>query len=239
VVRLARSGRDAIVEVADTGIGIDPAHVNGLFEPFMQADPGIASRFGGSGLGLALARALARDMGGDIDIVTTAPDEGTTVRLRLPEWQLVDTSQSPGEPASPPPALSELDGICVLLADDHDDVRTSLARLLTLCGATVCEARSGAEAIEIGSRPDVDLVLMDRRMPDINGLEATRRLRAMGVATPIVALTADVVDDRRHDAAGAGFTTNLAKPVDADRLVAMIRSLVRDRAQTRSTLAPR
>lgn len=225
-VRTVRQGTSVAIEVEDTGIGVDPAHVDRLFEQFMQADPSIARRFGGSGLGLALSRRLAREMGGDITIVSSSSGRGTTFRLTLPQPHAEADAPRAGARAAPaaPPAL---DGVCVLLVDDHEDIRTPVAMLLASRGATVYEAASGGEAIELGTRAEIALILMDVRMPDIDGLEATRRLRALGVRTPIVALTADVLVDDQDAYADAGCTTQFAKPIDIDRLTALIHGLAR------------
>lgn len=231
-VRAGSEGADVIVDVADTGIGIHPEHAERLFELFTQADASIAPRFGGSGLGLALARALARQMEGEITIVATALGTGTTFRLRLPRWQ--GPSANADDQAASASAIARgerlLDGICVLVVDDQEDVRTPLVSLLVSRGATVVEAENGREAIERGLRPGLDVVLMDVRMPDISGLEATRRLRDLLVATPIIAVTADVVATHRKDYLDAGFTAHLAKPVEIEGLIALIHGVVGQRA---------
>lgn len=224
VARAGREGRDVIIDVADTGLGIDAAYVDRLFEPFSQAEPSIGPRFGGSGLGLALARRLARGMAGELALLESAPGNGATFRLRLPEWQAAGATDATGPAGAPPPPRPALHGVRVLLADDHDDIRTTLTTLLELSGASVVEAASGGEAVVAGARGGIDVILMDVRMPDIDGLEASRRLRAMGVRTPIVALTADIVA-RRHEYADAGCTTQLAKPVDSERLIGVIHAL--------------
>jgi signal transduction histidine kinase/CheY-like chemotaxis protein len=221
-----REGRDVLIDITDTGIGIEPALVSHLFEPFTQAAPGIGASFGGSGLGLALARGLARQMAGDLAITDTAPHAGTTFRLRLPAvagCKPVAIAAPAAQITAPQRAL---EGVRVLLADDERDLRMAIAALLAANGAAVCEASCGSEAIELGRRDDVHVILLDIRMPDIDGLEVSRRLRALGVRTPIAALTADVAAQLHHQYAEAGIDVQLAKPISIGRLVSEIRHLL-------------
>ena len=115
-------------------------------------------------------------------------------------------------------------GMRVLVVDDHEDVRTPLALLLGGRGAHVVEAAGGEAAIEIASREAFDLILMDVRMPDVDGIEATRRLRELGVRIPIIALTGDVVE-RYPGYESSGYSAQFSKPIEIDRLVTMIRTL--------------
>jgi signal transduction histidine kinase len=225
VARAAREERDVAIDVVDTGIGIERSNVARIFEPFSQAEPSIGARFGGSGLGLALTRGLARRMGGDLALIATEPGVGTTFRLRLPAWQ-------GGAPRGDVPVaalLAEhraLDELSILVVDDQDDIRTSLAALLRLRGASVVEAASGSEAIQRVQQARPDVILMDVRMPGIGGLEATRRLRAMGFGAPIVAVTADVSAAGGQGYQSAGFSAQMVKPIDVERLIVTIRGLL-------------
>jgi signal transduction histidine kinase/CheY-like chemotaxis protein len=229
-VRLSgeRAGAQLCVDVSDTGIGLSPSQGDALFEPFAQADAGIAPRFGGSGLGLALSRRLARAMGGDLVILDGAPGQGTTLRLTLPAWSSAlapsDLRAARIHSDGQPPGLR---GARLLLAEDNPDVRGAMAQVLAVLGATVVEAADGEEAVERGTREPFDVVLMDIRMPRLDGLSATRRLRERGVRVPIVALTADAVHEQRDACLAAGCTTHLAKPVEVGRLAALICELWR------------
>jgi signal transduction histidine kinase/ActR/RegA family two-component response regulator len=215
---------DIAIDIADTGIGMSVVQTTRVFEPFVQADASISGRFGGSGLGLALSRRLAREMAGDLVILATELGRGTTFRLTLPRWgvrDLADEQERRGHIAQ----HRDLGAVTILLVDDIEDVRAPTALLLSAFGARVIEAGGGREALELGQEPGLDLILMDVRMPDIDGLEVTRQLRARGVTTPIVALTADVLVEDPHAIADAGCTTQLTKPIDVDRLVEVIRHL--------------
>lgn len=223
LVRADRHDGVVHVDVLDTGIGVAPEHAVHLFEPFAQGDMATARRFGGTGLGLALSRRLARAMHGELAIVETAAGKGTTVRLSLPAVDQLPAAAPPGM-RRPRPDRTLLAGMRVLIADDHEDVREPLAMLLDNRGAHVVEAAGGMEAVAIASRERFDLILMDVRMPDLDGLEATRRLRAAGVSTPIIAMTADVVLERQQEYLDAGYTAQFAKPMDIDHLTSLLRA---------------
>jgi PAS domain S-box-containing protein len=210
------------VDVSDTGIGLSPAQGELLFEPFAQADVSISRRFGGTGLGLALSRRLARAMGGDLAVSEGAPGQGTTLRLSLARGPEVPLRSSSSMPADGDLAPSQLRGLRLLLADDNEDIRIVMTTLLGGLGAEVIEASDGIEAVAMCEREAIDLVLMDVRMPRLDGLGATRELRKLGVRVPIIALTADAVLQHSRECLAAGCSAHVAKPVDFDRLVAVI-----------------
>ena len=223
-VRLSEEPPERLqVDVSDTGIGLSPEQAELLFEPFAQADPSIARRFGGTGLGLALSRRLAREMGGELRVKDGAPGHGTTVRLTLVRGTQAPPRSSPRVAAGE--VAAELSGLRLLLAEDNEDIRFAMSMLLTSMGAEVLEASDGSEAVAICQREPVGLVLMDVRMPRLDGLEATRELRKQGVRVPIIALTADAVLKHRQECLAAGCSAHVAKPVDFDRLIAVIREL--------------
>jgi signal transduction histidine kinase/ActR/RegA family two-component response regulator len=225
-VRLAEEDSGRVhVDVSDTGIGLSPSRSEVLFEPFTQADASISRRFGGTGLGLALSRRLARAMGGDLAVVAGAPGKGTTLRLTLVPATESHARSNPRMRVASPVASSELSGLRLLLAEDNPDIRVSTTALLTHLGAEVVEAVDGVEAVDLCAREVFDLVLMDVRMPRLDGLEATRMLRKQGVGVPIVALTADAVHEHRQECLAAGCSAHVAKPIDVDRLIAIIREM--------------
>lgn len=222
-VRIGRSddAAHAWIDVSDTGIGLSPDQARLLFEPFAQADATIARRFGGSGLGLAISKRFAEGMAGTLDILASKPGVGTTFRLALPT--VVDAAGatragSPGAPHTRP----GLRGQRVLVVEDNDEVRATTAALLQGVGATVVEAADGQQAIDHALATTFDAILMDVRMPNVDGLEATRRLRASGVSAPIIAVTADVVVDQQAACMQAGCTAYLPKPLELDQLIALL-----------------
>ncbi len=226
-----------IIDVTDTGIGMTREQGRLLFEPFVQADTSIVRRFGGSGLGLALSRRFAENMHGSLEIVDSTPDVGTTFRLALP-------SARPSEVAAPKRSTPVVDrgdedlaALKILVAEDNEEVRSMTVEMLRQVGATVVEAVDGAQAIERARDGSFDAIVMDVRMPNIDGLEATRRLRAAGVTTPIIALTADVVVEQRAECLEAGCTAYVPKPVAPDRLVSLLASCHSPPAEPRASRA--
>ena len=205
----------ARIEIKDTGIGVSAELRATLFQPFTQADSSTTRRFGGSGLGLSICRELAMLMGGDVGLDSDG-HSGTCAWVDLP---LVTASEddfttiaSPLEVAPQQP----LQGMRVLLAEDNPVNRLIVGAMLTRLGAEVIEAANGSEAIAQASREweTLHAVLMDLHMPEIDGLEATRRLRAQPSTShlPIIALTAAVLDAERAQAHAAGMNGFVSKP---------------------------
>src|SRR5690606_2132542 len=142
-------------------------------------------------------------MGGTLEVIATEPGVGTTFRLTLPATAAV----APAPPAAPTTTRRhrrDLHPLRILVVEDHDDVRATTAELLKQAGPVVSEAADGLEAIAAVHADPFDAILMDVRMPKLDGIEATRRLRAEGHAMPIIALTADAVPEQRAECLGAG-----------------------------------
>jgi signal transduction histidine kinase len=209
------------VEVQDTGIGIAPEGVATLFQEFVQADSSITRRFGGTGLGLAICRRLVEMMGGTIGC-DSRPGQGATFWFTT-KVGLASVTAVPSVPAAEYRAA--IAPMAVLLAEDNPVNQKLTTILLSRWGHTVTLARNGAEAIDAVMGASFDVVLMDVHMPAIDGLEATRRIRAMGgpmAAVPIVAMTADVLEGDTARCLAAGMDDYVAKPVDPDRLQAVL-----------------
>jgi CheY-like chemotaxis protein/nitrogen-specific signal transduction histidine kinase len=206
-------------EIADTGIGIEPEAQARLFGRFQQADDSATRQFGGTGLGLAISRHLVRLMGGEVGFDSVL-GEGSTF------W--FDIAAPETAPAAPAPVRTEgrgLHGLRVLVVEDNPANQMIVCRILQNLGAAVDTAGDGAAGVLAVERSAPDVVLMDVQMPGMDGLEATRRIRALpgpaGLA-PIIALTANVLDHQKADCLQAGMNGVVGKPIAPSVLVAEI-----------------
>ena len=206
------SGGEIVFAVIDTGIGIDAATLPRLFTRFAQGDVSRSRRHGGTGLGLEISRHLARLMGGDLT-VQSAPGQGSRFEMHLP---LRAADAAPVSPSMPAPDLAPVRPLRVLAAEDNPVNREVLAAMIEIDGHRVTFAENGLQAVEaIGAQP-FDLVLMDLHMPELDGIGATRAIRALGgraAKVPIVALTADAFAETRQRCLDAGMDEFLTKPV--------------------------
>ena len=232
-----RVGRvdDAHVEivVSDSGVGIAPEFLAHVFDRFRQGDAGTRRRYGGLGLGLAIARHLVELHGGTLGVQSEGAGHGASFRVLLPAREA-----SVGTPASAPairPAgggtSSRLDGLRVLLVDDEADARELFSQILESAGARVSLAASGGEALTHLIEEGADVLVSDIEMPKVDGYELLRlvladtRIQRKGLTA--IALTAYARAADRRRALEAGFDEHLAKPVDPQVLVATIASLRR------------
>ncbi len=222
--------------VQDTGVGMDEAALGQLFQRFFQVDSGLSRKFAGAGLGLQISLSLARRLGGDIT-VQSQPGIGSVFTVRLP-WV---ARQAPAHAvAHPAPALATSRpnrSVRVLVAEDHPVNRKFMSILLERLGyaATFCE--NGELAVAALLSDDYDLVLMDIHMPVMDGLTATRTIRAMAPpksGIPIIALTADVLQEARDQAQAAGVTAFIAKPVKPEELEPLIAQMLTHKASAQS-----
>jgi two-component system, sensor histidine kinase len=220
-------GERLTIDVADTGIGIAPNQIPALFEPFGQADT-VARVHGGTGLGLALSRRLAEQLGGSLVLVSSELGRGTTFRITIAARAARvadDNGAPPGDSTRPPPRVRVLAGLQILLAEDHPDLRLAIGRALALEGAKLEYAANGHEGITMAERGKFDVIVMDLLMPLVNGLDATRALRAAGNRVPVIAISADATPGARTAAIDAGCNAFLCKPFDSGDLIAAIRFL--------------
>ncbi len=217
-----RKGPMLSVSVTDTGPGIAPEVLPKLFQPFAQGDISLVRKHGGTGLGLAICKQLTERMGGTIE-VESSRGEGTTFRFRLP-LRAAEEETPPAQPKFSPPVASDREALRadVLLAEDNAVNQLVAQRFLERLGCTVTIAPNGGEAIEQCRRKSFDVVLMDCQMPDIDGIEATRRIRenelANGRRMPIIAMTAHAEDAWRERCREAGMDDFLGKPVAFEEL---------------------
>ncbi|MGK9168459.1 AAA family ATPase [Inquilinus limosus] len=217
------------VAVKDSGIGIAPEMHERIFGDFIQADSSIARRYGGTGLGLAICRRIVDLLGGTLAVDST-PGAGSTFRLSVPVTPGTTRSAAPA-PIEAGPALS------VLVVDDDPINRAVAAGLLGRLGHRVTLADGGQAAIEAAAAGDFDVVMMDLHMPGMDGLEATRRIRALpGDRKPpqILALTADLTDGSRQRCALAGIERILGKPLQLAVLQRMLSAI----SEARSPVEP-
>ena len=206
-----------VFAVSDTGIGIPEARRAELFQSFTQLDTSSTRGHGGSGLGLAISARLVDLMGGRLEVESV---EGRGSRFRF-SLVFPRATQGAAAEASPAPALAALRGVRVLVAED-DPVSQLLARdLLSRRGALVTVAATGTEAVAAAAGGGFDLVLMDVRMPEMDGLEASRRIRSLpDGGPPIVALTASALAGERERCLEAGMDGYLTKPLEPESLFA-------------------
>jgi len=214
-VRILVSGSDdhahLFIDVEDTGVGIGDGERERLFEPFSQANPDVNVRFGGSGLGLALSKRLAQLMGGDLTLLKSELGIGSTFRIAIAPPATTTTELHAAEPRDGSGA--SLQGMRILLAEDSPDVYRPLRKLLELSGGSVEVVTDGETAVTRGHEGDFDLILMDVRMPRLDGLSATAKLRALGEDVPILALTALASAEDHQRCMDAGCNDHVQKPI--------------------------
>ena len=227
--------------VSDSGIGIPAESLSRIFERFSQVDGTNTRRHGGTGLGLSIAKRLAELMGGEVG-VESAVGEGSTFWFTLPFQHSKPRSNVPVESLPASEALDR-DGsrprypIRVLVADDDEVNRLVASELLDALGAVVDVVRDGAEAVGAIRQRPYDLVLMDVRMPNVDGLEATREIRRVQGAesrSVIVALTASVREEDRQRCMAASMDDFLSKPISGAALEALLRRWRERLERTRS-----
>jgi len=222
----------AQIEVRDTGIGIAPEKHANLFRAFEQADSSITRRFGGTGLGLAITKRIAILLGGDCTVESES-GQGSAFSFTLKAkptpgsrlLQVFGEAELHGE-ARRPSGAEERIHARILLAEDGPDNQRLISMMLRKAGAEVSVVENGQMALERAAGESFDLILMDMAMPVMDGYTAARSLRARGVATPIVALTAHALAGEREKCLGAGCDAYLTKPIDRFALLTSIRGLL-------------
>ena len=231
-VRLAAPpGAPVVIEVRDTGIGMSPEQAARVFAEFEQGDGSVARRFGGTGLGMTITKALVEQMQGEIAL-DTEPGRGTCVRVTLP---LPEVAARPAAPAEMPPAPDSdageqgppLAGLALLAADDNAVNRTLLALMLERAGASVRMVEGGRAALEAWRPGAFDVVLLDISMPDLDGIATLAALRekaaSLGAEPPVaLAITANVMTHQIDEYRAAGFAGHAGKPFQSARLTAEI-----------------
>lgn len=210
--------------VQDSGIGIKKEDQNKLFQRFSQVDGSISRKFGGTGLGLSIVHSLVQEMNGDIG-VQSALGEGSTFWFTLPysEQDLANAEEDID------PEIADFDdsyfkGLNILVVDDNDLNQKIVRRYLENAGVIVTEAMSGQVAIDKANVRDYDIILMDLQMPDVDGYEATKRIKAIKKksAPPIIALSANILKDTLQKCHEYGMAGHIAKPINKTELFSKI-----------------
>ncbi len=213
-------GTAIMIEVRDTGVGIDPALLPQLFDPFSQADASTTRRFGGTGLGLAICRQMAELMDGRVE-ASSRPGSGSTFTVTLP-LPAATPYEAPAQPTpSPDPIRASLP---VLLAEDNPVNQLVATEMLKRRGLQVELAGDGHEAVELARDRAYAAIFMDCQMPGLDGYEATRELRRDGAELPIIAMTANAMKGDREKCLAAGMSDYLAKPLRGEELDAVLRA---------------
>ncbi|NNJ12542.1 response regulator [Chloroflexales bacterium ZM16-3] len=231
---VADAGRGQIAfAVEDTGIGIAAEDMDRLFQPFTQLDSGLARQHEGTGLGLVLVQRLTHILGGSVQVTSEGFGRGSRFTVALP-WlpqrirQPTDEAAVPAASAAPSEPHGQ-QGATILLAEDNEITIQALSEYLQAHGHRVTLARNGKEAIARAAEERPDIILMDIQMPVMDGLAATRHLRATPdlAATPIIALTALAMPGDRERCMEAGADAYLSKPVSLHELAELIERIVR------------
>ncbi len=208
--------------VSDTGKGIKSEQVGRLFEPFTQADPSTTRKFGGTGLGLVLSKKLAQALGGDVVLIESSPEVGSTFAVTI----------DPGNPAlpvsQPSNAIKRIAGEAhsapfnrfkILLVDDSFDNQIIVDHFLRKTGALIETANNGKEGVEKALEGNFEMVFMDLQMPVMDGYEAVRALRQRGYQKPVIALTAHAMKEESRRCLESGFDAHLSKPLSRELLL--------------------
>jgi CheY-like chemotaxis protein/anti-sigma regulatory factor (Ser/Thr protein kinase) len=224
-------------EVRDTGIGISPAEQARLFTPFEQADGSTTRKYGGTGLGLAISKKLANMMGGEIGVDSASGAGSTfwfTSCLGLDVNQAVPLVVSKSTLSAEQQLRRDYSGTRVLLAEDEPINQEVSIMLLEDVGFEIDLAADGVEAVNRARQKPYDLILMDIQMPNLNGHDATRAIRAasLNTKTPILAMTANAFDEDRQACLLAGMDAHIGKPINPDVLYGVLLSWLSGVAKT-------
>jgi signal transduction histidine kinase/ActR/RegA family two-component response regulator len=215
------------IDVRDTGIGIERERLSRLFQPFEQGDASMSRRFGGTGLGLAISKRLVELMDGRL-WGESEPGAGSIFSLELP----LSAAEAPVVPATPARAATPVQqpagNLRLLIAEDNPVNQRVASRMLQRLGYKADVVENGRLAVEAAERETYDVIFMDVQMPELDGLEATRRIKARAGASPwIIALTAHALEEDRQQCLAAGMDDFLSKPVQLKELTAALERIPR------------
>ena len=220
ITTASASNDDLVMEISDSGMGIEAGSLARIFSPFEQGDASVRRRFGGLGLGLSISKSLAKAHGATLVAESEGVDNGATFRLRLRSVQLF-----PGEAGPEPRKAGPGTPRHILLVEDHADTRLCMQRLLESRGHTVRSAADARSAIELSEREKFDLLIADLGLPDRSGLELLSELRQREPTLPAIALSGYGLPQDFVNSKEAGFIAHFVKPVDLQKLHAVIDTL--------------
>jgi CheY-like chemotaxis protein/anti-sigma regulatory factor (Ser/Thr protein kinase) len=212
-VAVAPEGEDALLTVSDEGAGLAPGSAERMFDLFVQGERGLDRAAGGLGVGLALVKRLTELHGGTVAASSAGAGRGTTFVVRLPA--VLPSAQSQAAQATPRVAAKR-----ILIVEDNDDARHMMHEVLAFGGHDVREARDGATGLALAAESRPDVALIDIGLPDLDGYEVARRLRAApgGRRMGLIAITGYGQAEDQKRAYDAGFDAHLTKPVAPERL---------------------
>lgn len=215
--------------VKDSGIGLTLNQIERLFQPFMQADSSTTRKFGGTGLGLVLSRRLAQALGGDLELDSSSPNQGSTFVIKIKVEVAEGTEMIEQDDVIMPTLTKDkavdnknLHGLKVLVVDDSQDNQMLISLYLRNSGVHVELESNGADGVNAALKSDYDLILMDVQMPVMDGHKATQTLRSHQYSKPIIALTAHAMKEEKIKCFNSGFTDYLTKPIQPEKLVTVL-----------------
>lgn len=239
-----------LIRIIDSGIGMNEQALEKIFSPFAQADSSVTRKYGGTGLGLAISRRFATALGGNIT-VESSPGEGSVFTLSImtggiEEVQRIDWNDDIELHSSDTcPVDFRLPACSVLVVEDGEENRELITLVLEQAGVEIDTAENGKIGVDKVSESNYDIILLDMQMPVMDGYEAARRMRELGVEVPIIALTAHAMKGDEEKCRAAGCSGFLTKPINIDKLIATLASDLaehpptpRDRPKRESPIAP-
>jgi signal transduction histidine kinase len=222
-VQASKDGDNLVISVSDTGIGIKKSDYEIIFDRFRQSEIGLNRSYGGSGLGLAISKGNINFLGGTV-MIESEPGKGSTFTFSVPVIFLNETADYTNEiPDVEFPRLLK-----IMIAEDDDINFLYVRELLRESNCELIRTRDGEEAIEVFSKTnDIDVILMDLKMPGMNGYEATQRIKQMNPVVPVIAVSAFKLHPDLLDSTGACFDGHIVKPVDKNILCSKIISVLK------------